>query len=53
MTRDGHGAKNGRKDSRDVLGLKTGSKLGKGRVGGQKCEDARVLKPGQTLAAKL
>ena len=45
--------KMGRKDSRDVLGLETSSRPSKGRVGGQRCKDARVPKPGQTLVAKL
>ena len=46
-------ARDERKDSRNVLGLKTGSRSSKGRVGGQRCDDARVPKPGQTLVAKL
>ena len=36
----------GRKSSRDVLGFEIGSGLGKGRVGSQRHEDARVLEPG-------
>ena len=46
MTRNGHGAENGRKSNRDVLGLEIGSELGKGKVGSQRCDDARVLKLG-------
>ena len=44
---------NGRKSSRDVLGLEIGSGLGKGRVGSQRHEDAKVLEPGQTLVVRL
>ena len=50
---NGHGAENGSKSSRDVLGLEVGSGPGKGRVGSQRCEDARVLKPSQMLAVRL
>ena len=44
---------NVRKSSKDVLGLKIGSGLGKGRVGSQRCEDARVFKPSQMPAVRL
>ena len=45
LLRNGHGVENGRKSSRDVLGFEISSGLGKGRVGSQRHEDARVLEP--------
>ena len=44
---------NGRKSSRDVLGLEIGSGLGKGIVGSQRHEDAKVFEPGQMPAVRL
>ena len=44
---------NVRKSSKDILGLKIGSGPGKGRVGSQRCEDARVFKPSQMPAVRL
>ena len=43
---DGHGSKNERKGSGDILGFKIGYRLSEGGVRGKRCENAIILESG-------